>query len=145
MIVIGDSIVAGLCRYPRVCSHLKKQFNIVNCGISGDCISDVMWRVIHFSIPDSLRCAVIAAGINNIDVDKPRDIALGLVSCAALMREHHPHLHIIIPAILPRDLHVTARRAKIRTTNDILESLCRLEPDISFIAESRRWVDDLTD
>ena len=136
VIILGDSIAAGLTRYPRVCSHLMKQFNIVNCGISGDCISDVMWRIIHFSIPDSLRCAVIVSGVNNIDVDKPLDISHGLLSCAALMRVNHPHLHVVIPAILPRDLHVTPRRAKIRETNEILASLCLTEPDISFIAES---------
>jgi len=141
VIILGDSIAAGLSRYPRVCSHLTKQFNIVNCGISGDCISDVMWRVIHFSIPDSLRCAVIVTGTNNIDVDKPLDIALGLLSCAALMRVNRPHLNVIIPAILPRDLHVTPRRTKIRQTNEIIKSLCLLEPNVSFIEESSRWVD----
>jgi len=100
-----------------------------------------MWRITHFSIPDSVRVGVLAVGTNNIDADKSLDIALGMLSCAAKMRELRPHLHVVISAILPRDLHVTSRRAKIRQVNELVRSLCLCEPNFSFIEESSRWVD----
>jgi len=109
--------------------------------MKGDRIENVMWCITHFSIPDSVRVGVLAVGTNNMDADKTLDIAQGMLSCAAKMRELHPHLHVVISAILPRDLHVTARRVKIRTVNELVRSLCLCEPDISFIEESSRWVD----
>ena len=118
-VIFGDSISAGLSRYPSVCDLLTKERNIVNCSCAGDRIENVMWRLTHFSIPDSVRVGVLAVGTNNIDADKSLDIALGMLSCAAKMRELRPHLHVLISAILPRDLHVTSRRAKIRQVNDI--------------------------
>ena len=140
-IILGDSVRAGLTRYPSVYDPLRKQHKIVNCAIPGDRIENVMWRIEHFSIPVSVRAAILVVGTNNIDADKPEDIALGLISCAARLRERNSQLHVFVSAILPRDLHVTTRRAKIRQTNTILKSLCLREPDISYIEQSSRWVD----
>ena len=119
-VILGDSLAFGLSRYPSVCDLLTKQRNIVNRSCAGDRIQNVMWRLTHFSIPDSVRVGVLAVGTNNIDADKSLDIALGMLSCAAKMRELRPHLHVLISAILPRDLYVTSRRAKIRQVNDIV-------------------------
>ena len=140
-IILGDSLAAGLNRYPSICDSLKKQRKIVNCALPGDRIENVLWRIIHFSIPLSVRAAVIICGVNNVDADKPEDIALGLISCAASLREHNPQIHVFVTAILPRDLHVTSRRTKIRKINELVKSLCLCEPEISFIEESSKWID----
>ena len=140
-IILGDSLGAGLSRYPSICDHLTKQRKIVNCSLPGDRVENVMWRCIHFSIPLSVRAAILVCGVNNVDADKPEDIALGMISCAASLREHNPQIHVFITAILPRDLHVTFRRVKIRQINKILKSLCLCEPDFSYVEESSKWVD----
>ena len=50
-IILGNSLGAGLSRYPSICDHLTKQRKIVNCSLPGDRVENVMWRCIHFSIP----------------------------------------------------------------------------------------------
>ena len=93
-IILGDSLAAGLNRYPSICDSLTKQRKIVNCSLAGDRIENVLWRIIHFSIPLSVRAAVIIGGVNNVDADKSEDIALGFISCAASLREHNPQIHV---------------------------------------------------
>ena len=61
--ILGDSIVEGLARYPAVWNDHLKPFNTVNCGIGGDSIQHLLWRVGHLSIPH-----VIVTGI------LPRDL-----------------------------------------------------------------------
>ena len=56
--ILGDSIVEGLARYPAVWNDHLKPFNTVNCGIGGDSIQHLLWRVGHLSIPH-----VIVTGI----------------------------------------------------------------------------------
>ena len=48
-LLIGDSIIACLNRYPNV---WNKYFgnNSVNFGIRGDCVQNVLWRSINFPI-----------------------------------------------------------------------------------------------
>ena len=123
-IILGDSHVVGLSRYPSVCDFLTKQRKIVNCGSSWDRIQHVMSKIEHISIRASLRCVVLVCGVNNMDDNKSVDIALGLIFCTSRLRELHPQLHVFIAAILPRDLHVTCRRAKIWQTNELIKSLC---------------------
>ena len=52
MVVIGDSIVAGLRRYPIL------QDKTVNLGIGGDRIENVLWRINDIVLPKSLRSGV---------------------------------------------------------------------------------------
>ena len=127
-IILGDSHVANLSRYPSVCNILMKQRKIVNCGSSGDHIQHVMRKIEHFSILSSLRCVVLVCGVNNMVDDKSEDIALGLIFCASRLRELHPQLHVFVAAILSKDLHVTCRRAKFWQTNEQLISLCLRKP-----------------
>ena len=72
--ILGDSIVEGLARYPAVWNDHLKPFNTVNCGIGGDSIQHLLWRVGHLSIPQSLRVAVLLCGTNNMQGDKPQDM-----------------------------------------------------------------------
>ena len=45
VVVIGDSIVAGLRRYPTVWRNFILQYKTVNLGIGGDRIENVLWRI----------------------------------------------------------------------------------------------------
>ena len=86
VIFLGDSIVEGLARYPDVWDLLKP-FNTVNCGIRGDSIQNLLWRVDHLSLPVSLRVAVLLCGTNNIQHDEPKDIAEGVIACGSKLLE----------------------------------------------------------
>ena len=107
-ILIGDSITAGLSRYPKAWA-LFKNHKTINCGIKGDKIQNALWRVDQMFLPNTVLNAIVACGINNMDEDTSPNIALGVVSIALKLREHNPQLHVYIAAILPRDQFVTPK------------------------------------
>ena len=67
MVVVGDSIVAGLKRYAIVWRNLILQYKTVNLGIGGDRMQNVLWRIKDIVLPKSIRSVVIHYGTNNID------------------------------------------------------------------------------
>ena len=104
LMLLGDSIVAGLSRYHTV---WKKYFNhyTVNCGIGGDRLQHTLWRSINLDIPDYVKSVFICCGTNNLDNDTTQDIVNGLLCIAFNMKKKKNDLNIIISGILPRDLH----------------------------------------
>ena len=71
-LLLGDSIVAGLSRYPSVWNKYFAPINALNLGIGGDCVENVPWRAIDLPLPSSLKNVVILWGTNNIPIDTPR-------------------------------------------------------------------------
>ena len=141
VVILGDSLVAGLARYPSVWDPHLKPLNAIQCGIGGDCTQHVLWRVENFSLPDSVHVVVLLCGTNNIDHDLPLDIAEAVMSCGIRLRERYPHLHVVIAGILPRDLNLSSRREKIRLTNEHLKHLVNNKPDFTFIEQSCYWTE----
>ena len=138
VIVLGDSIVEGLGRYPDVWDLLKP-FNTVNCGIGGDSIQNLLWRVDHLSLPVSLRVAVLLCGTNNMQHDEPKDIAEGVIACGSKLVEKDPQLHVVITGILPRYQFPSERRNRIQQTNYMLKSKCWTK-GFKYIEPSSQWV-----
>ena len=77
--VTGDSIVAGLRRYPAIWRNFILQYKTVNLGTIGDRIENVLWRIKDILLPKSIRSVVIHCGTNNIAIGRrsPRKIAKG--------------------------------------------------------------------
>ena len=71
------------------------------------------------------RFLVLHCGTNNIDNDKPIDIAEGILSIVNYVHERKPNIFIIIVGLLPRDQFSTLRRQKLKAVNDLLDSFCR--------------------
>ena len=82
VVVIGDSIVAGLRRYPTVWRNFILQYKTVNLGIGGDQIENVLWRINDIVLPKSIRSVVIHCGTNNIDTSSSDEISVGVVTIA---------------------------------------------------------------
>ena len=55
VVVIGDSNVVGLRRYPTVWRNFILQYKTVNLGIGGDRIENVLWRINDKVLPKSIR------------------------------------------------------------------------------------------
>ena len=100
-IILGDSIVANLARYPCVWDQHLHPFNTVNCG--GDRTQHVLWRAHNMYLPD-IAHSVIGSGIK--------------------LRVKHSHLKIVVVGILPRDRDISKIRKKIQQTNEILKQVC---------------------
>ena len=118
---IGDSIINGLSRY----KHIWKKFssyNVINLGIGGDKIQNVFWRIKNGTLPmKATTFLVLHCGTNNIDNDKPIDIAEGILSIANYVHERNPNIFIIIVGLMPRDQLLTSRRQKLNAVNDLLD------------------------
>ena len=140
VILLGDSIMASLSRYPCVWDRHLQPFNTVNCGVGGDRTQHVLWRAENMYLPASVSVAVILCGTNNMDynVYLPHDIAHSVLSCGTRLRDKHPHLKVIVVGILPRDRTISKRRIKIQQTNDILKKVCWKEGFL-YIEQACHW------
>ena len=74
--VIGDSTVAGLRRYPTVWRNLFLQYKTVNLGIVGDRIENILWCINDIVLPKSRRSIVIHCSTNNIDTSSSDEIGV---------------------------------------------------------------------
>ena len=145
VIILGDSLVANLSRYPSVWDHHFRDLNAVNCGIGGDCAQHVLWRADNFYLPGSVSAVVIHCGTNNLEfnVFRPHDIAHCVIACGTRLRDRFPHLKVIVAGILPRDIDVS-KRNKIQQTNDLLKTFC-LDEDFHYIEQAGYWTNDSGD
>ena len=125
MVVIGDSIVSGLRRYPTVWRNFILQYKTVNLGIGRDRIENVLWRINDIVLPKSIRSVVIHCGTNNIDTSSSDEISVGVVTIARSIFHRYPNIEIIVSGLLPRDIHWSTRRVKINETNDYLRDYCK--------------------
>ena len=129
VVVIGDSVVAGLRRYPTVWRNFILQYKTANLGISGNRIESVLWRINDIVLPKSARSVVIHCGTNNIDTCSSDEISMGVVTIARSIFHRYPNIEIIVSGLLPRDIHWSTRRVKINETNDYLRDYCKKKKD----------------
>ena len=123
LVFIGDSIVNRLTRYKHICEKKFFSYNAINLGIGGNKIQNVFWRIKNGTLPlKTTIFLVLHCGTNNIDNDKPIDIAEGILSIANYVHERKPDIFIIIVGLLPRDQFLTSRRQKLNAVNDLLDS-----------------------
>ena len=133
LVLIGDSIVAGLSRYA---------FDNLNYWIGGDCTQHVLWRAENATLPNSLKYVVIHCGTNNIDRDQPRDIANGVIAIGLTLQEKCSGLKVIVTGLLPRDPEWSHRRKKIKLINYYLKKLCRDNfNEFYFMKQDDDWTD----
>ena len=126
VVVIGDSIVAGLRRYPTVWRDFILRYETINLEIRGDRVENVLWRINDIVLPKSIRSVVIHCGTNNIDKNSSNEISVGVVtrSISRSISHRYPNNKIIVSGLLPRDFHWSTRRVKINKTNDYLKDYC---------------------
>lgn len=142
VLLIGDSLISGLARYPRIWNKYFSPLKALNFGIGGDRTQHVLWRVENGEIPLNTQMVVIQVGTNNTDRDDPKDIANGIASIAMVFQESKPNSKIIICGLLPRDLEPSWRREACTKVNKYLKRICSsghirnfyyLKPDADWI------------
>ena len=139
VVVIGDSIVAALRRYPTVWRNFILQYKTVNLRIEGDHIENVLWRINDIVLPKSIRSVVIHCGTNNIDTSSSDEISVGVVTIARSIFHRYPKIEIIVNSLLPRDIHWSTRRTKINETNDYLRDYCKKLKKMTFLRQDPGW------
>ena len=140
-VLLGDSIIAGFLGYPNIWYKFFDE-NTINCGVHGDKVQNVLWRVENIPLPQSLEYIVISCGTNNLDTDDSEKIADGLFCIALALKKRMNHLKIVINGILPLDEQNTARRQKLLIVNELLESKCTnyVNTDIHYLSPDGDWI-----
>jgi len=124
VLLIGDSIIQGLARYPKIWSKYFNTMKALNFGMGGARTQNVLWRVENGEIPLNAQMIVVHVGTNNTDRDEPKDIANGIGAIAMMFQESKPNAKIILTGLLPRDLEPTPRRAQALKVNKYIKKLC---------------------
>ena len=120
VIIIRDSIVYGFKRYQHVWNNCFGK-ETLNCGIRGDEIENMLYRINQSSIPHLTNTVVLICGTNNLDRGKPSAITNGLICVVALLQLKHKKLRIVVSGILPRNKGRSFRRKKLTETNIMLK------------------------
>ena len=145
VVLLGDSIVANLARYPAVWDHLEKK-KAINCGIRGDQTQNVLWRVENMYLPATVAIGIIHCGVNDINgtagkAYRPQEIAENVISCGFKLRQRHPLMSIIIAGILPAMETNWGRKSRIVKVNEVLKGLCS-QSGFRFIEPDESWVEE---
>ena len=139
VVMIGDSIVAGLRRYPTVWRNFILRYKTINLGIGGDRIENVLWCINDIVLPKSIRSIFIHCGTNNIDTSSSDEISVGVVTIARSISHRYPDIEVIVGRLLPRDIHWSTRRVKINKTNDYLKDYCERSKKMTFMRQDPDW------
>ena len=141
IVLIGDSIINGLCRYRKVWSELFEPVNALNFGIRGDRTQHVLWRIQNGEIPVNVESVVIHCGTNNLYKDSPAEIKNGITSIAYAILKRKPCVNIIVTGLLPRDSKGSPRRQQISWINEQLEHWCNnlAKKNVLFLKPNTDW------
>ena len=101
LIFIGDSLVQGFKRYHHT-QNIQFDKQAQNCGIKGDKIESVLYRICNSSFPKNIQTIVIICGTNNLDKDNLSDIVNGLMFSVMLLLLKHKEVKIVLSGILTK-------------------------------------------
>ena len=97
VILIGDSLISNLSRYPDVWKNYFSIHNMLNFGIQGDKIQNILWQLnnLNSSKNCSIKYVFILVGTNNVDHNSSEEIASGLTTSglsaqAQCQNSYHP-------------------------------------------------------
>ena len=145
VVLLGDSLVANLARYPAVWDHHLAPLHTVNCGIGGDHTQNVLWRIEKMYLPAIVAVGVIHCGINDIkDASAhaygPHEIAENVILCGSKLKQRHPSISIIIIGILPAAETFRGRNSRIEQVNALLKQSCSTHGFL-FVEQASCWRD----
>ena len=118
-ILTGDSLMAGLYCYCKIWNNFFKPIDALNCGIGGDKVQNVLWRVQNLPISSSLKNAFILCGTNNLQQDSPEHIVDGIIEIGHCFKKRHHHITIFICRSLSRDECTSINRVCHRNQQNI--------------------------
>jgi hypothetical protein len=147
ILLVGDSMVKGLARYPRVWRTYFAGLGALNFGIGGDRTQHVLWRLQNGELECTPEIIVLHCGTNNVNQDPAEDIVRGMLVIVEFMSTKSPDSSVIVTGLLPRDLYPSYRRTKITKVNSILEEVIDLSDDpkynqVYFLTPEDDWISE---
>lgn len=94
----------------------------LNFGIDEDQTQHVLWRIKNgeLNFENKPKIVVLLVGTNNNDHSADQ-VADGIITIVASIREKLAHSHIIVLAIPPRGREINSVREKINKVNELVE------------------------
>ena len=142
VVLLGDSLVANLARYPAVWDNHLAPLHVVNCGIGGDRTQNVFWRIEKMYLPGTVAVGVIHCGIN--DIKDPSAHAYGpcenVILCGSKLKERNPSISIIIMGILHAAETFRDRNSRIEQVNVLLKQSCSTHGFL-YVEQASCWRD----
>ena len=125
----GASIVKGLERYNDVWQKHFVPLKTINLGIPGDKTQHILWRMEDIELPSSIEFFFIHCGTNNILSSKAEDIADGILSIGAVVKEKHKDVKVIVGGLLPCQMDGQCKAATTSRVNKYLRQRIRKMKD----------------
>ena len=125
VMLLGDSITQGWDYQPDAWQAHLPEIRTLNAGIASDRVEHILWRVRHGLFKSAKpKAVVLMAGINNLAITSPQEIAGGLAQIIAAIHHRSPSTKILLCAVLPSGESANhPRRAKILRVNKLLAKL----------------------
>jgi lysophospholipase L1-like esterase len=124
LLFLGDSITQGW-NENTVWQRYYGPRHAANFGIGGDRTQHVLWRIQNGELDGILpRVAVLMIGTNNLHDDTPDEIAQGIKTIVAELRNRLPKTQVLLLGVFPRSPKPDAFRERIKTIN---EKIARLD------------------
>ena len=118
-ILIGDSIISGLCRYQNIWKIFLKPLKALNSGIGGDRIQHVLWHALNLSVSSNLKNDVVLCEASKLLPDSPEDIVDGILEIVRLFKANYSHVIVVIFGILFHVDSWSVNRVCIKEANQI--------------------------
>jgi lysophospholipase L1-like esterase len=124
VLLLGDSITQGW-EYSRNWTRNFPSYRTVNAGIASDRVEHVLWRVENGLIGRSRpKVVVLLAGVNNMAVSTPAQIAAGQARIIETVLGASPNTQVLIVGVFPTGKSASSpRRAKVKRMNERLAKL----------------------
>jgi lysophospholipase L1-like esterase len=124
LLFLGDSITQGW-RENSVWQRFYGSRHAENFGIGGDRTQHVLWRIQNGEL-DGIdpKVTVLMIGTNNLSGDTPDEIAQGIKTIVAELRNRLPKTQVLLLGVFPRSPKPDSAREQIKTIN---EKIARLD------------------
>jgi lysophospholipase L1-like esterase len=124
LLFLGDSITQGW-NENTVWQRYYGPRHAANFGIGGDRTQHVLWRIQNGEL-DGIdpKVTVLMIGTNNLSGDTPDEIAQGIKTIVAELRNRLPKTQVLLLGVFPRSPKPDAAREQIKTIN---EKIARLD------------------
>lgn len=129
LVFLGDSITQMFGGEPHDRTQPGKDVwdkyygarKVANLGFGYDFVENTLWRLQHGELDGAdAKVVVIHIGTNNVNRNKPEQVAAGIKAICAEVRRSQPKAAILLMAIFPRGPKPDATRAKLEQINQII-------------------------
>ena len=144
LILLGDSIMNRWDTTARaVAEYYYGDRNCVDLGFGSDRTQHLLWRLDDLPM-DKIhpKAAVILIGVNNINRDRPEDIALGVKACVDKAAALFPDMKILLLDIFPVRDHADPARGQIAAVNARLAEMFSGYPHLTRMDLAYLWLDE---